>query len=275
MLESTLPMVIGIASGKGGVGKTTVSVNLAMALAELGKKVLLLDADLGLANAQLALGVRSTANIGHVLRNERPLAEVIVDAAPGVRLIPGASGMRDLASLDESQVASVIHLLDDLEEPVDCLLVDIAAGIAPAVVSFLAACQRRFVVACDQPASIADAYGLLKIMTVEEGLDEIFLVPNMVQSQAQGRRLHAHMNDVAQRFLGTSLRYIGSIERDDAVQAAQERYTPVCRHAPTSAASRSFRQLASQVARLGPVPKPSGRIQFLVQRLLQRHAPGP
>ena len=112
-------------------------------------------------------------------------------------------------------------------------------------------------------------------MTVEEGLDEIFLLPNMVQSQAQGRRLHAHMNDVAQRFLGTSLRYIGSIERDDAVQAAQDRYLPVCRHAPSSTVAKNFRNLATQVAKLGPVPKPSGRIQFLVQRLLQRHAVRP
>lgn len=261
-------MVIGVASGKGGVGKTTVSVNLAIALAERGLRVMVLDADLGLANAQLALGVRASHNIGHVLRGEKTLPEVLVDAAPGVRLIPGASGLRELASIDDAQVSSVIHLMDDLHEPVDCLLVDVAAGIAPSVVS-MAACQRRLVVVCDQPASIADAYGLLKILTLEEGLEDVYLLPNMVQSQAHGRKLYAHMADVAQRFLGTKLGYLGSIERDDAVQAAQERYLPVNRHAPGSMAARSFRQLAQRMAELGPAAKPSGRIQFLLQRMVQ------
>jgi flagellar biosynthesis protein FlhG len=267
-------MVIGVASGKGGVGKTTVSVNLAIALAERGLRVMLLDADLGLANVQLALGVRAGLNIGHVLRGEKALTEVMVDAAPGVRLVPGASGVRDLASLDEAQVSAVVHLMDDLDEPVDCLLVDVAAGIAPAVVSFMAACQRRFVVVCDQPASIADAYGLLKIMTVEEGLEDIYLLPNMVNSQAHGRKLFTHMAEVAQRFLGTKLGYIGSIERDDAVQAAQERYLPVNRHAPGSTAARSFRLLAARVAELGPTSRPTGRVQFLLQRMVQQPSAG-
>lgn len=270
MIDHPPPMVIGVASGKGGVGKTTVSVNLSIALAERGLRVMLLDADLGLANAQLALGVRAPFNIGHVLRGEKPLADVVVDAAPGVRLVPGASGRRDLAMLDVSQVTSVIQLMDDLDEPVDCLLVDVAAGIAPAVVAFMAACQRRFVVACDQPASIADAYGLLKIMTLEEGLDDIYLLPNMVQDQRHGHKLFAQMAQVAQRFLGVRLGYLGSIERDDAVQSAQERYLPVSRHEPDSRAARSFRQLAARVAELGPDAKPSGRVQFLLNRLVQQ-----
>ena len=262
-------MVIGVASGKGGVGKTTVSVNLAMALAERGIRVMVLDADLGLANAQLALGVRTNFNLGHVLRGEKALTEVLVDAAPGVRLVPGASGLRELASMDETQVSSVIHLMDQLDEPLDCLLVDVAAGITPAVVSFMAACQRRFVVVCDQPASIADAYGLLKILTLEEGLEDVYVLPNMVNSQAHGRKLFNHLADVAQRFLGAKLGYLGSIERDDAVQAAQERYLPVNRHAPGSTAAQSFKHLAGRVVELGPALKPSGRIQFLLQRMVR------
>jgi flagellar biosynthesis protein FlhG len=270
MLDPIRPMVIGVASGKGGVGKTTVSVNLAIALAEQGLRVMLLDADLGLANAQLCLGVRVAFNISHVLRGEKTLSDVVVDAAPGLRLIPGSSGHRDLASLDQSQVSSVIRLMDDLGEPIDCLLVDVAAGIAPSVVSFMAACQRRLVVVCDQPASIADAYGLLKILTVEEGLDSVYLLPNMVHNQEHGRRLFSNMADVAQRFLGTRLGYLGSVERDDAVQAAQEHYLPVNRHAPRSTAARSFRQLAARLAELGPSAKPSGRLEFLVNRVAQQ-----
>ena len=138
--------VIGIASGKGGVGKTTVSVNLAVALAQRGHKVMLLDADLGMANAQIALGVHAPFNLGHVLRGEKSLQEVIVTATQGVRLVPGASGLRDIAALDAVQIASIVQAFDTLDEPVDFLLVDVAAGISPAVLEFMAACQRRYVV---------------------------------------------------------------------------------------------------------------------------------
>jgi flagellar biosynthesis protein FlhG len=273
MHESNHPLVIGIASGKGGVGKTTVAVNLALALADRGQRVVLLDADLGLANAQLALGVRAHSNIGHVLRGEKAIGQIMVDAAPRVRLVPGASGIRDLAALDETQVSAFIRVLDELEEPIDCLVVDVAAGISPAVVALMAACQRRFIVVCDQPASIADAYGLLKILMLEEGLDEIFLLPNMVQNQAHGHRLFAHMNEVTQRFLGAPLRYLHSIEHDEAVAAAQEKYTPVYRQSRRSTVARSFGHLAERVIELGPVHKPSGRIQFLLQRTVQRAVP--
>ncbi|MFM8863327.1 MAG: AAA family ATPase, partial [Limnohabitans sp.] len=138
--------VIGIASGKGGAGKTTVSINLATALAMRGQRVMLLDADLGLANAQIALGVHAPLNISHVLSGRNSLQDVIVSTASGVRLVPGASGVRDMAALDAAQIASIVRSFDTLQEPVDFLLVDVAAGISPAVLEFMAACQRRFVV---------------------------------------------------------------------------------------------------------------------------------
>ena len=261
--------VIGIASGKGGVGKTTVSINLAVALAQLGHKVMLLDADLGMANAQIALGVHAPFNVGHVLRGEKTLEEVIVTTAQGVRLVPGASGLRDMAALDPVQIATIVQSFDSLSEPVDYLLVDVAAGISPSVLEFMAACQRRYVVVCDQPSSIADAYGLIKVMTTEQGLDEIYLVPNLVLDAQQGKQLYRRMNDVCNRFLGVSIRYAHAIESDEMVLQALRKYQPVLQFAPGSAASRDFRLLAEQVDQLPVVEQASGRIQFFMERMLR------
>lgn len=261
--------VIGIASGKGGVGKTTVSINLAVALAQRGHKVMLLDADLGMANAQIALGAHAPFNIGHVLRGEKTLDEVIVSTHMGVRLVPGASGLRDMAALDSRQIAEMVHAFDSLQEPVDYLLVDVAAGIAPSVLEFMAACQRRYVVVCDQPASIADAYGLIKVMTTEQGLDEIYLIPNMVSDVNQGKMLYRRMNDVCNRFLGVSIRYAHAIAADEMVTQAMRKYQPVLQFAAGCGASRDFRLLAEEIDQLPPIEQASGRIQFFMGRMLR------
>ena len=260
--------VIGIASGKGGAGKTTISINLAVALAMRGAKVMLLDADLGLANAQIAMGVHAPLNIGHVMDGSHSLGDIIVTTPQGVRLVPGASGVRDLAALDSQQIAAIIRSFDDIQEPVDYLVVDVAAGISPPVLEFMAACQRRFVVACDQPSSIADAYGLIKVMATEQDLDEIYLIPNMVGSSAQGKQLYRRMNDVCNRFLGTSIRYLHSIEADELVLQALRKYKPVLEFAPGSAAARDFRILAELITQLPPIEQASGRLQFFMGRML-------
>jgi flagellar biosynthesis protein FlhG len=269
MDKSVFPQVIGVASGKGGAGKTTVSINLAVALALRGHKVMLLDADLGMANAQIALGAVAPFNISHVLKGEKTLDEVLVTTKQGVRLVPGASGLRDIAALDTQQIASMIRAFDTLQEPVDYLVVDVAAGIAPAVLNFMAACQRRFVVVCDQPSSIADAYGLIKVMSTEQSLDEIYLIPNMVGNAHEGRQLHRRLNDVCNRFLGVSVRFLQSIEADELVLQSLRKYQSVLEFAPGSAAARDFRALADAIDHLSPVDGPSGRLQFFAERMLR------
>jgi len=268
-MDKSMPtQVIGVASGKGGAGKTTVSINLAVALAQRGHSVMLLDADLGMANAQIALGAHAPYNIGHVLRGDKTLEEVIVTTSQQVRLVPGASGLRDIAALDTVQIASMVHAFDTLQEPVDYLVVDVAAGISPAVLEFMAACQRRFVVVCDQPSSIADAYGLIKVMTTEQGLDEIYLIPNMVNDAQQGKQLYRRMNDVCNRFLGVSIRYAHAIEADEMVLQSLRKYKSVLEYAPGCAASRDFRLLAEEIDQLPPIEQASGRIQFFMGRML-------
>jgi flagellar biosynthesis protein FlhG len=269
MDKNTFPQVIGVASGKGGAGKTTVAINLAVALALRGHKVMLLDADLGMANAQIALGAHAPFNISHVLNGSKTLQEVLVTTAQGVRLVPGASGLRDIAALDAAQIATMIRSFDSLDEPVDYLVVDVAAGIAPAVLEFMAACQRRFVVVCDQPSSIADAYGLIKVMSTEQSLDEIYLIPNMVGSANEGRQLYRRLNDVCARFLGISIRYLHAIEGDELVLQALRKYQSVLDYAPGSAASRDFRALAEALDQLPPIQTASGRMQFFMERMLR------
>lgn len=269
MDKKNFPQVIGVASGKGGAGKTTVAINLAVALALRGHNVMLLDADLGMANAQIALGAHAPFNISHVLNGTKTLQDVLVTTAQGVRLVPGASGLRNIAALDAAQIATMIRSFDSLDEPVDYLVVDVAAGIAPAVLEFMAACQRRFVVVCDQPSSIADAYGLIKVMSTEQSLDEIYLIPNMVGSAHEGRQLYRRLNDVCARFLGISIRYLHAIEGDELVLQALRKYQSVLDYAPGSAASRDFRALAEALDQLPAIQTASGRMQFFMERMLR------
>ncbi len=263
-----VPQVIGIASGKGGVGKTSVTSNLAVALTQRNHRVMVFDADLGLANAQIALGVHAPFNIGHVLRGEKTLAEIMVTTSQGVMLIPGASGVRDLAALGTEQVQAIIRAFDNLDLAVDYLLVDVAAGLSPAVLDFMAACQRRLVVVCDQPSAIADAYGLIKVMTTEQGLDQIHLVTNMVRDAHMGRQLHRRMNDVSMRFLGLPIGHMGSIEADELLVQAQRKYQSVLDFSPGSAAARDFRVMAQTLEDMEPVTASSGGLHFFMQRLL-------
>ena len=261
--------VIGIASGKGGVGKTTTSVNLAVALAQLGHKVMLFDADLGLANAQIVLGSRTEYNLGHFLSGQKSLQEIRVHTRQGIQLIPGASGMQELAGLSHVQAASIVQAFGALTDEVDYLIVDVAAGISPSVLSFLSACQRRFIVVKDDPSSIADAYGTIKILIKEMGLDEIYLLPNMVPSQAEGWKLYKKLNDVCVRFLGESVHYLTSIEEDEMVLRALKKYQSVMEFSPGTAAARDYRRLAEACTQLRPMDHPSGSLQFFMERLVQ------
>jgi flagellar biosynthesis protein FlhG len=262
-------VTIGIASGKGGVGKTTVAANLAASLVKAGSRVMLFDADLGLANAQLTLGCSSEFNFGDVLTGHKTLSEVIVTTRQGIRLVPGTSGVRELASLGEFESSAIVQAFSSLSEEIDYFLVDSAAGIADAVITFLRGVHYRFVVVCDEPASIADAYGLIKVMVQSGCGDQIFLVPNMVPTEAKGKQLFDRVNDVCQRFLGISLGYLGSISHDPSMKDAVRLRQPVTECHPVSPASRDFSALAGRVCELPLPTEAAGGIQFFIERWLR------
>jgi flagellar biosynthesis protein FlhG len=267
-MKSKVTQVIGIASGKGGVGKTTVSVNLAVALQAQGERVMLLDADLGLANAQIALGTACPSNLSHFLAGQKSLADIIVTTRSGVKLVPGASGMQEMAGINQLQAASIVRAFSELEDDVDYLIVDMAAGIAPSVMSFMQACPRRFIVVRDDPSSIADAYGTIKVLIQDFGVDEIYLIPNGMGSQQEGQQLYERINQVCARFLGRSIGYLGTIEHDELILSALKKHQPVLEFAPGSAGSRDFRRLAEITRQLPPINHASGGLQFFLERLV-------
>ena len=267
MLNKRPTQIIGIASGKGGVGKTTVSVNLAVMLASLGKKVMIFDADLGLANAQLALGCRTPFNFSHVLSGEKTLGEIIVEGPSGVKLVPGASGIQHMASLNEAETAGIIQSFSDVDEDLDYFIVDLAAGLSDTVMTFMRACQHRFIVLKNEPSSIADAYGTIKVMIQEHQLDNISLIPNGVASQNEGERLYGSINSVIQNFLGSRVDYLHSITQDEMVLRSIKAGQPLVSFAPSSIASRDFRALAKVVTSLESDIPMNGGLQFFVERL--------
>ena len=273
LAKSKYTEVIGIASGKGGAGKTTVSVNLALALQEKGFRVMLFDADLGLANAPILLGTRCPFNISHVLSGEKTLAEVIVTTPQNLRLISGASGNQTLAGLTAVQVTQLVQAFSDLKEELDYLIVDMAAGIAPSMMTLMAACHRRFIVMRNDPSSIADAYGTIKVLLEDESMDEIYLVPNAVNNQLAGEELFQRINRVCAQFLSRTIHYAGSIEMDVLIQDAHKHLQPLMTFAPTSQAAKDFRKLVQAVTDLPPVAKPSGAVQFFVNRWLPPQLP--
>jgi flagellar biosynthesis protein FlhG len=267
MTNKTATQIIGIASGKGGVGKTTVSANLAIALASLGKKVMIFDADLGLANAQLALGCRAPYNFSHVLSGEKTLKEIIVEGPMGVRLVPGASGIQHMASLSQAETAGIIQSFSEIEEELDYFIVDLAAGLSDTVMTFLSACQHRFIVLKNEPSSIADAYATIKVMIQDYGLESISLIPNSVSSQAEGERLFGSINSVIQNFLGRQVNYLHSIAEDEMVLRSIKASQPLLTYAPASTATRNFVALAKSVMEIESDLSLTGGMQFFVERL--------
>ena len=267
MTNKTATQIIGIASGKGGVGKTTVSANLAIALASLGKKVMVFDADLGLANAQLALGCRAPFNFSHVMSGEKTLQEIIVEGPMGVKLVPGASGIQHMASLNQVETAGIIQSFSEIEDELDYFIVDLAAGLSDTVMTFLSACQHRFIVLKNEPSSIADAYATIKVMIQDYNLEAISLIPNSVSSQAEGERLFGSINSVIQNFLGRQVNYLHSISEDEMVLRSIKASQPLLTYAPASTATRNFVSLAKSVIAMESGMSLTGGMQFFVERL--------
>lgn len=236
--------IVGIASGKGGVGKTTVAVNLALALCQQGMRVGLLDADLGLANSQILLGVSAPLNVGDVFDGHKNVTDVAVETPQGLLLIPGASGNQSLANITSMQATSLIDQILQSYPDLDVLIIDSAAGLSSANMSFLDTCALRLLVMQDEPASIADAYGLIKLESRKDRLASLFLVPNRVGSELLGKALFDRMNVVCMKFLEEPVNYLASVLQDELLgRVTRKRETVIADH-PTSAAAKNFALLA-------------------------------
>ncbi len=264
---------VAITGGKGGIGKTTAAINLGTALCELGRKVMLLDADLGLANADVLLGLRTRFNLEHVINGDCALADVIVTAGSGLRLVPASSGSLEMATLDRAQHAGIISAFSELFEPVDHLLIDTAAGINESVLAYSEAAQRVVVIVCDEPASLTDAYGLIKVLHRRRPNARIEIVANMVDSAAQGRTLYEKLARVSDRFLRFVPAYCGAIPQDDYLRRAVQKQVSVVEAYPWSASARAFKKLAQAADTWPTAARASGCAEFFLERLLRTHAP--
>lgn len=261
--------VIAVASGKGGVGKTNVSVNLAMALTNAGQQVMIMDADLGLGNIDVLLGIHPRHNLSDVIDGQRALEEIIVEGPGGLKIIPASSGVQSMAMLTPAQHAGLIRAFSELSHQVDVLLVDTAAGISDSVVSFVRAAQEVVVVVCDEPASVTDAYALIKLLHREHDLYRFHILANMAQGAQQGRVVYDKIAKVTDRFLDVALDYMGYVPHDEYLRKAVQKQRTVVEAYPRSKAALAFKTLAEKTTRW-PVPSTAGgHLEFFVERLIQ------
>jgi flagellar biosynthesis protein FlhG len=260
---------IAVTGGKGGVGKTNVSVNLAVAMSEMGHRVMLLDADLGLANIDVVLGLHPKYDISHVLSGERSLEEVVIEGPAGMRVIPGASGIQALADMGSAEHTGLIRAFSDMSGDLDTLIVDTAAGISDTVLSFSRASNEVVVVVCDEPASITDAYAIIKLLNRDYGHQRFRILANMARSAQEGRDLYNKMCRVTDRYLDVMLSYMGAIPYDDNLRKAVRAQRPVIQAFPRSRVAQGFRNLAKKVESWPQPRGASGQVQFFVERLIQ------
>lgn len=261
--------VVAITGGKGGVGKTNVSVNLAVALAKQGQRVMLLDADLGLANIDVLLGLHPTHNLAHVIKGERSLEEVIVPGPAGIQIVPAASGVQSMARLGPLEHAGLIKAFSDVSTNLDVLLIDTAAGISDSVISFTRAAQEVLVVVCDEPASITDAYALIKVLSRDHHLQRFHLLASMARSVQEGRELYDKLAKVTNQFLDVTLEFFGVVPYDDYLRKAVKKQCAVVDGYPKSRSAMAFMHLAQKAVHWPVRRAPAGHLEFFVERLVQ------
>ncbi|TBU98401.1 flagellar synthesis regulator FleN [Stutzerimonas kirkiae] len=260
--------VIAVTGGKGGVGKTNVSVNLALALADLGRRVVLLDADLGLANVDVLLGLTTKRTLADVVSGDCDLRDVLIQGPGGIRIVPAASGTQSMVQLSSLQHAGLIQAFSEISDDLDVLIIDTAAGIGDAVISFVRAAQEVLLVVTDEPTSITDAYALIKLLNRDYGVNRFRVLANMAHSPQEGRNLFSKLTKVTERFLDVALQYVGAVPYDEATRKAVQKQRAVYEAYPRSKCALAFKSIAQKVD-TWPLPStPRGHLEFFVERLI-------
>lgn len=266
--------VITITSGKGGVGKTHTTVNLGYQLAKNGKRVLLLDADLGLANINVMLGFEPKANIAQLLEGRAKIKDVIVSrniesSKYGLDILPASSGIQEIVNLNESHRMLLLSEIGKLSENYDYVLVDTAAGIGDSVVYFNTAAEEIIVVIAPEPTSITDAYALIKVLSSHHGLKEFSILVNRNPIGQDGRKTYAKLAAATDKFLHVRLKYLGAISEDEAVCEAVRAQKPFCELYPGAKASRDMTKITEKIISDTSRRAPQGGLQFFFSELLE------
>ncbi len=249
--------VIAISSGKGGVGKTSVTTNLGIALAQLGAKVCILDADTGLANINILLNLNPEYTIEHLLNGEKSIDEIMLDGPSGIKVVPAASGITSCVDLDRAQHQRLSQALAQLESRFDYLLIDTAAGIGETVLEFLASAQYCVLVISPEPTSLTDAFALMRVMKRKTLKQPIYTIVNRAPSHQKGSEVFRRFSAAAKKYLQTRIGYMGNIAEDPTISSAICLQTPIILAQPHSPASRDIRTLAERIdSKLAASKKP-------------------
>jgi len=212
------PFVLSITSGKGGVGKTLTTINLAVGLSKLGLRVLVVDGDAGLANVDVLLGLHSEKNLSHVIEGTACFKEIILEGPSGIKIVPSGSGIRNMTRLSYLQKLSLAEHIDDLEEKFDVVIFDTGAGISDAVMKFCTPAHKCIVISTPEPHSMTDAYAIMKVMHEDHGRKDLDLLVNMAQSDSEALKIYERLADVARKFLGINVNSIGFVPMDPQVK---------------------------------------------------------
>jgi flagellar biosynthesis protein FlhG len=263
------PLVIAVTSGKGGVGKTNIVGNLAIAYQRMKKKALIFDADLGLANIDIIYGINPKHTIEEVISGERELSQVIVKGPEGVAIIPASSGVQNLTHLSEGHKINLLNEFDTLNSKYDVLLIDTSAGISSNVTYFNLAAQERIVVVTPEPTSITDAYALIKVMFNKHEVKNFYLLMNMVKDEKEAKYVYKNLSSVIAKFMGSiSIDYAGYIPYDKHLHESVSRREPVSCCFPEASSSQSFKKLADFLLIHTMGRSNDGNIKFFFKRLM-------
>jgi len=265
------PRVISVSSGKGGVGKTNLTSNVAYNLALAGQRVLVLDADLNLANVDVLLGLTPKYNLHHVFQGERTLGEVVIQGPAGIKILPGSSGIMELASLTESQKLYFLEEMEEMANDIDILLIDTAAGINDNVIYFNLASQERVILLTPEPTSLTDAYALIKVLSKQHAVRRFKIVVNQVSSRKEAIGVFKKLSVVCDQFLDSiSMDFLGMVPSDTNLTKAVRGQRLVSELFPEAESSKMFAHIGEQLLLEAPEPEGDGNIKFFWQRLFDK-----
>lgn len=261
--------VIAVTSGKGGVGKSNIVANLGFVLSRLGKKVLILDADLGLGNLDVLLGLAPKYNLSHAIAGSKTLSEIVIDGPGNVKILPAPSGIQELSDLTDEQKTRMLTALDLLIDSVDLFLIDTGAGISSNVMHFNSSAPEIMVVASPEPTSITDAYALMKVLSLDYSRKHFKLVVNLARSSREAMDVYKQLELVADRFLDIKIEYMGHVLIDENIRKGVRLQKVVSEIYPDTKASRCFASLAKKIFESRPSNVPEGDTNFFWRKLVR------
>ena len=259
---------IAIASGKGGVGKTNITANLAIGLSRLDKKVLIFDADLGLSNIDVILNLAAKYNIKHLFNGEKKLKDLIIDGPSGIKVLPASSGIQELTELDEFQRLRIIEEFESYDDDVDYLLIDTSSGISTNVAFFCMAAQEIIVVTSAEPTAMTDAYALMKVLFTKYQEKNFKILVNNVKDEKEAIEVYGRLSTAAEKFLSISLDYLGYVPCDALLQRAVRQQKALLEIYPDSEAARSLMMIAKKISSENN-KQIKGTLQFFLGGLLK------